>query len=92
VKRHQGTCRRRALGPWDPQTKRCVGRYASEEDAARAYDCTAVQARGPGTKRNFPGEDISEPPATVGEDRKQRSSSRFIGVIWEKPALHSECS
>jgi hypothetical protein len=35
----------------DPQTKRRhhVGNfaYASEEDAARAYDCAAVQARGP---------------------------------------------
>jgi hypothetical protein len=42
----------------DPQTKRTrhVGRYASEEDAARAYDCAAVQAHGPGAKRNFPGE------------------------------------
>jgi hypothetical protein len=50
----------------DPQTKRSrrVGCYASEEDAARAYDYAAVQARGPGAKRNFPGEAISEPPAT----------------------------
>jgi hypothetical protein len=58
----------------DPQTKRRqnIGYYASEEDAARAYDCAAVQAHGPGVERNFPGEAISEPPATVGEERKQR--------------------
>jgi hypothetical protein len=58
----------------DLQTKRKrqIGRYASEEDAARAYDCAAVQARGPGSKRNFPGEDISELPVTVGEERKQQ--------------------
>jgi hypothetical protein len=28
--------------------------YASEEGAARAYDCAAVQAHGPGAERNFP--------------------------------------
>jgi hypothetical protein len=70
----------------NPQTKRLqhIGCYASEEDAARAYDCAAVQAHGPGAKRNFPGEAISEPPATVGEKQKQRSSSRYIGVTWKK--------
>jgi hypothetical protein len=69
----------------DPQTKRRrqVGNYASEEDAARAYDCAAVQARGPGIERNFPGEAIGELPVTVGERRKQRSSSRYIGVSWD---------
>jgi hypothetical protein len=70
----------------DPQTKRdrYVGAYASEEDAARAYDCAAVQAHGPAAKRNFPCELISEAPATKGEERKQRSSSRYIGVCWHK--------
>jgi AP2-like factor (euAP2 lineage) len=70
----------------DPQTKRRlhIGYYASEEDAARAYDCAAVQAHGPGAKRNFPGEVISEAPETVGEERKQRSSSRYIGITWNK--------
>jgi hypothetical protein len=71
---------------WDPQTKRSrsVGYYTSEEDAARAYDCAAVQAHGPGAKRNFPGEAISEAPETVGEKRKQRSSSCYIGITWHK--------
>jgi hypothetical protein len=50
----------------DPQTKRkgFTGSDASEEDAARACDCAAVQARVPGAKRNFPGDTtaISEPP------------------------------
>jgi hypothetical protein len=70
----------------DPQTKRqrFIGRYASEEDAARAYDCAAVQAHGPDAKRNFPGEAISELPVSLGEERKQRSSSRYIGVCWYK--------
>jgi AP2-like factor (ANT lineage) len=70
----------------DPQTKRrrFIGSYASEGDAARAYDCAAVQALGPGAKRNFPDEAISELPATAGEERKQRSSSRYIGVYWNK--------
>jgi AP2-like factor (euAP2 lineage) len=75
---------------WDKQTRRSrsCGRYASEEDAARAYDCAAVQAHGPGAKRNFPAEAISELPETAGEEwkeeRKQRSSSRYIGVSWDK--------
>ncbi|KAG1664307.1 hypothetical protein FOA52_005705 [Chlamydomonas sp. UWO 241] len=71
---------------WDPQTKRQrrIGCYASEEDAARAYDCAAVQAHGPGAKRIFLGEAISKLPETVGEQKKQRSSSRYIGVSWSK--------
>jgi hypothetical protein len=70
----------------DPQTKRQrrIGSYASEEDAARAYDCAAVQGHGPGAKRNFPDEVISELPVTAGEKRKQRTSSRYIGVSWNK--------
>jgi hypothetical protein len=48
----------------DPQTKRnqSKGYFASEEDAARAYDFAAVQAHGPGAKRNFAGEDIGDLP------------------------------
>jgi hypothetical protein len=69
---------------YDPLAKRSryIGRYASDEDAARAYDCAAVQAHGPDTKRNFPGEDISEPPVALGEEREQRKSSRYIS--WNK--------
>jgi hypothetical protein len=50
---------------WEPQTKRPrhIGSYASEEDAARAYDRAAVQAHGPDAKRNFPGEADGEQPA-----------------------------
>ncbi|KAG1669451.1 hypothetical protein FOA52_004084 [Chlamydomonas sp. UWO 241] len=67
---------------WGPQTKRnqTIGYYASELDAARAYDCAAVKLLGLGTKRNFPAEVISEPPATV----RGRKSSRFTGVSWTK--------
>jgi hypothetical protein len=55
----------------DPQTKRQqhVGYFASEEDAARAYDCAAMQAHGPGAKRNFPGEAIGEPPVSKGQEQ-----------------------
>ncbi|KAG1675743.1 hypothetical protein FOA52_012399 [Chlamydomonas sp. UWO 241] len=70
----------------DPQTERLrfIGNYASEEDAARAYDYSAAQARGPGAKRNFPGEVITKPPASLGEEREQMKSSRYIGVYWDK--------
>ncbi|KAG1656077.1 hypothetical protein FOA52_005739 [Chlamydomonas sp. UWO 241] len=71
---------------WDPLAKRNwhIGSYATEEDAAKAYDCAAVQANGPGARRNFPEELISEPPATMGEQRKQRSSSLYTGMTWSK--------
>ncbi|KAG1660256.1 hypothetical protein FOA52_007653 [Chlamydomonas sp. UWO 241] len=75
---------------WDPQAKRnqYVGSYASEEDAARAHDCVAVHVHGPGAKRNFPDEIISELPATGDTERKEaqkkRCSSRYIGVTWCK--------
>jgi hypothetical protein len=82
---------RRRVNLTDPQTKRCrhIGYYASEEDAARAYDCAAVQAHGPGAERNFAGEAISEPPLSMGEQRRQRSSSRYMGVCWLKPISQS---
>jgi hypothetical protein len=49
----------------DPQTKRQrhIGSFASEEDAAREYDCAAVEVRGQSAKLNFPGEAVSEVPA-----------------------------
>jgi hypothetical protein len=88
---HTGVSFHKASGSWrvqlyDPRTKRHqhVGCFASEEDAARAYDCAAVQAHGPGAERNFPDEVISELPVSLGEEQKQRSSSRYIGVRWEK--------
>ncbi|KAG1655283.1 hypothetical protein FOA52_007979 [Chlamydomonas sp. UWO 241] len=70
------------VGLWDPQTKReqYIGTYASEVDAARAYDCAAVKLRGLDTKRNFPGEVISEPPVSLGDERRESKTSRFIGV------------
>jgi hypothetical protein len=53
---------------YDPQTKRQrhIGCFASERDAARAYDRAAVEARGPSAKRNFTGETISDVPAKRG--------------------------
>jgi hypothetical protein len=72
---------------WNPEAKceQYVGRYVSEEDAARAYDYAAVELHGPEyTKRNFPGELISEPPQTMGDERRERMTSRFTGVYWHK--------
>jgi hypothetical protein len=90
--RYTGVSWKKARCAWyvqliDPQTKRRrkIGSYASEEDAARAYDCAAVHAHGPGAKRNFPGEAIDDVPKTVGEHKKQRSTSRYIGVSWDIP-------
>jgi hypothetical protein len=87
---HTPTDRR---GPTDEdEVQQHIGCYASEEDAGRAYDCAAVQAHGPGAKRNFPGEAIIEAPETVGKQKKQRSSSRYIGVSWDKRGSSSRAS
>ena len=67
----------------DPQTKcrQNVGCFASEEDAARAYDCAAVDAHGAGAKRNFPGETISMLPVPLDGERKKRMTSCEVGVM-----------
>ncbi|KAG1652180.1 hypothetical protein FOA52_004802 [Chlamydomonas sp. UWO 241] len=53
------------------------------EDAARAYDWAAVKLHGADCKKlNFPGQNISEPPTTVGDKRGESKSSRFKGVSW----------
>jgi hypothetical protein len=56
--------------------------------AARAYDWAAVQARGPDATRNFPGELISEPPVSLGDERGERKTSKsYTGVSWHKASL-----
>ncbi|KAG1674599.1 hypothetical protein FOA52_001848 [Chlamydomonas sp. UWO 241] len=71
---------------WNPETlhKQHIGSYRSEEDAARAYDCAAVKLHGPDTKLNFPGDVVDEPPASLGDQRREGKKSRFIGVGWNK--------
>jgi hypothetical protein len=71
---------------WDPVTRRQrrIGGYATEEDAARAYDFAAVQAHGPVAKRNFPDEAIGELPETVRVQRKTLRGSSRLGVSWDK--------
>jgi hypothetical protein len=55
-----------------------VGTYDSEEDAARAYDCTAVKLLSP----DFPSatsqmiEIITTPPESRGEERRRLKASR----------------
>jgi hypothetical protein len=43
-----------------------------------------------GARRNFPDEVISEVPVSLGEERKERSSSRYIGVSWDKESSSQE--
>jgi hypothetical protein len=47
----------------DPRTdsRRCIGYFEEEEDAARAHDWAAVSEKIPDAELNFPGEAISEP-------------------------------
>ncbi|KAG1662824.1 hypothetical protein FOA52_009038 [Chlamydomonas sp. UWO 241] len=67
---------------WHPDTmhKEHIGSYTCEEDAARAYDCAAVKLHGPDARRNFSGEVISQPPVSLGDERREHQSSRFTGV------------
>ncbi|KAG1672764.1 hypothetical protein FOA52_002752 [Chlamydomonas sp. UWO 241] len=63
----------------NPQTRRVqrIGTYASDVDAARAYDCAAVKLHGPGwPKRNFPGELTTEPPAPLEGKQRGRKPSQ----------------
>ncbi|KAG1674310.1 hypothetical protein FOA52_013499 [Chlamydomonas sp. UWO 241] len=88
---YRGVCWNKTSSAWlayilDPQTKRqrYIGTYAVEEDAARAFDYAAVKLIGLDAKRNFPGEIISERPATKGDQPRESKSSPFIGVSFEK--------
>ncbi|KAG1656049.1 hypothetical protein FOA52_004467 [Chlamydomonas sp. UWO 241] len=71
---------------WDPGTRRkqYIGFYASEDDAARAYDCAAVEMHGTDAKLNVPGKLLRKAPVSLGDERKQRKTSRFIGVSFNK--------
>ncbi|KAG1656046.1 hypothetical protein FOA52_004464 [Chlamydomonas sp. UWO 241] len=70
----------------DPETKRkkYIGSYASDENAARAYDCAAVKMHGSDATLNFPGELINAAPVSLGDECKQRKTSSFIGVSFHK--------
>ncbi|KAG1671889.1 hypothetical protein FOA52_003456 [Chlamydomonas sp. UWO 241] len=90
--RYRGVSWHKGTAAWevylqDPQAKckQHVGTYTSEEDAARAYDWAAVKLHGPGyTKRNFPGELISKPPVSLGDEMRERKTSRFHGMYWNR--------
>jgi hypothetical protein len=58
----------------DPRSLLCPSPPSRQKGAPWPF-----HAAGPGSKRNFPDEDISEMPVTVGDERK-RCSSRYIGV------------
>jgi hypothetical protein len=77
---------------WEPQTKRtlCIGRYASEEDAARAYDCAAVQSRGPGAKRNFPP--ASTDANHVSEGDGAIPPAALVHSLGESTSVHTMCA
>jgi hypothetical protein len=70
----------------DPQTKRdrCIGYFASEDDAARAYDRAAVQMHGPGAKRNLPDGAIGEPPQPAGGERKKGEGGKGEDAVRKK--------
>jgi hypothetical protein len=68
-----------------------LGRWSSERDAARAYDRAALFYLGANAKLNLPK--LGTPPANAEAllaaaraERKQRTSSRYLGVSFQKSA------
>ncbi|KAG1659226.1 hypothetical protein FOA52_008995 [Chlamydomonas sp. UWO 241] len=72
----------------DPTLKRLahIGYYATEEEAARAYDWAALNMQGHDAKRNFPHELVTAPPVSTGERRRERKTSKYLGVSYHKGA------
>lgn len=67
---------------WLPQEKhrKFLGSYATEEEAAKAYDHASTTLLGPDAYRNFPTEDIPEPPSSLGDKKKKKRTSKYRGV------------
>lgn len=67
---------------WIPEKKgrKYIGSYATAEDAARAYDHAATTLFGPAAYRNFPAEDIPEPPPSLGDKKQKSKTSQYHGV------------
>jgi hypothetical protein len=68
-----------------------LGTWASENDAARAYDRAARHYGLPTAALNFPREKLTAaaPPVLVGEARregKRARTSRYLGVSWSSPS------
>ncbi|DBA93683.1 TPA: hypothetical protein ACH3X3_013755 [Trebouxia sp. C0006] len=66
--------------------KRCLGSFASEREAAEAYDKAALTLRGPAAFTNFPANHYAS-VSTRNEPVKGRSGlalkdRRFMGVTW----------
>ncbi|KAA6418672.1 MAG: pathogenesis-related genes transcriptional activator [Trebouxia sp. A1-2] len=66
--------------------KRCLGSFASEREAAEAYDKAALTLRGPAAFTNFPANHYAS-ISTRNEPVKGRSGlalkdRRFMGVTW----------
>ncbi|KAG1655376.1 hypothetical protein FOA52_012675 [Chlamydomonas sp. UWO 241] len=68
----------KVMSAWRAGRGRGERRYASEEDAARAYDRAAVQAYGPGAKRNLKEEAAA---AQSSGDQAATSASERVACI-----------
>ena len=86
---HLGVGRRKQGQRWEAQLqvgggkKRSLGRFDSEECAARVWDKEARDARGADTPANFP-DDPATLAALLAAETKKETSSRFEGVSWNK--------
>jgi hypothetical protein len=68
---------------------RSIGHFENEVDAAKAYDRVALHLLGKKARLNFPGqptrsESLEAARAEVRARRKGRTSSKYIGVRWDK--------
>ena len=79
---------RRTVG-WTAQItidgkQKYLGRFASEADAALAFDVAARKQSGQLAGLNFPDKDVRVPPATLPQALKVGRASRYRGVYWFK--------
>jgi hypothetical protein len=85
--KYRGVTRLKNSDRWAAQItidgkRRCLGRFASEADAALAYDFAARKTFGHLVGLNFPDLDVLAPPKTMPRALRAGRASKYRGVFW----------